>query len=354
MRMQKTLNNLQVLRFIAAVMVLFGHLQHEAAILSAGFRPLEFLPWGAGVDVFFVISGFIMYYINAERFDRGAAGDFLRRRIIRIVPTYWLFTTLALATLLLLPGAVDHNSVGPAHTAASYLFVPWPRPDDASLRPLLALGWTLNFEMLFYGVFALALMAPRRVGLSLMAAAFVLAALLNPFVPDAWWVLKSWSDPIILEFLMGVGLAMLFHRGVRLPVTAAWALVALGFGLLAAVRVFELDMQLSRPLCYGLPAMAICAGLALGHTEKQPGPIGRGLGLGGDASYALYLSHPFAINALALVWGKLNLGLPWVFVAAGIALSVAGSIVAYLLIERPVIRWLGRVWTAKPVSSPAW
>jgi exopolysaccharide production protein ExoZ len=122
--------------------------------------------------------------------------------------------------------------------------------------------------------------------------------------------------------------------------------------MLAAATVWPLDQLLWRPVWAGLPALAMCAGLALTQKDGRPGPVGRALGLGGDASYALYLSHPFAITPLAIGWRKLDLGLPWVFIATGIALAVAASIVTYLIVERPIMRWLGRAWAGKPVTSP--
>ena len=172
----------------------------------AALEPFDF---GVGVDVFFVISGFIMAYITADKFGRpGASGQFLTRRLIRLVPLYWLFTLAMLAAMVLVPGQLAHTALNPAHILASYLFIPWL--DSTGLaHPILGLGWTLNYEMYFYVIFAVMLFLPRRIGLWSLAVLFCALALLHPAIDPAQVQLSFWTDPIILEFLFGIGLAML-------------------------------------------------------------------------------------------------------------------------------------------------
>src|SRR5690606_35064881 len=108
----------------------------------------KLFPGDFGVDLFFVISGFIMVHVSRNQFARpGAPLDFVRRRLVRIVPLYWTMTTLMVAVVLLLPQSVDTATADPRQWIASYLFIPFERASDGMMRPVLGLGWSLNYEM---------------------------------------------------------------------------------------------------------------------------------------------------------------------------------------------------------------
>ena len=335
------LGNLQALRCLAAAMVLFGHVQHEAASLHLGaapFVPLEPLAWGAGVDIFFIISGFIMYHTSADRFGTAGAGwEFLKRRAIRLVPIYWLYTTAMLAALVMFNGRIAHNDVTLGQIVASYVFVPWPRA-DGDLRPILSLGWTLNYEVFFYLAFGAVMAASKRRGMLLLAGAFIALVLLGVLVRPDSWVAYFWTRPIILEFLFGIGLARVFRAGVRLRWPAAAAMVVAGIGLMMLATALNLQYLLMRPLWAGVPALIICAGLALGPGSHHP--LMRLARAGGDSSYSLYLSHAFTVNIASMVWLRLSLGSPWAFTGIAIAASMAVAWVSYRLLEQPALRWL--------------
>ena len=137
----KLLPHVQGLRALAAFCVAFGHLQNDAAahglIAGHGLAAFgRFLPWEAGVDIFFVISGFVIVHATGPLFGTGAAGAwvFLRRRLARIVPLYWIMSAAFLAVLLLARSAIHGDIGGPAYIIASFLFIPWPRPDGLMLR----------------------------------------------------------------------------------------------------------------------------------------------------------------------------------------------------------------------------
>ena len=347
------LYGLQILRFFAAFAVLFEHVMHEA--LSFGIvqdqtlATLEPFDFGVGVDVFFVISGFIMYYISVDKFGRpGAPGQFLTRRLIRLVPLYWLFTLAMLAAMLLVPGQLAHTVLNPAHILASYLFVPWADATGLA-HPILGLGWTLNYEMYFYVIFSVMLFLPRRVGLWSLAALFCVLALLHPAIDPAQVQLSFWTDPIILEFIFGIGLAMLATSGAKLPGWAAAALIFLGIAGLALGQLTGFGGAYHRMLLSGVPAALVVAGTVFGPMQ-QPRRLGTWLVLGGDASFALYLSHPFSINVVILAWQKLHLGAPWLFIAVTIVVAVAAAIVIHLVVERPLLRRLN-AGPARPVRS---
>src|SRR3569623_1876042 len=172
------LHNLQVARFVAAAGVL---VHHSSDIFFYGGAldapPLLGIRWDCGVDIFFVISGFIMAYLTTGRFgEDGAPRSFLTRRLIRIAPPYWIFTTLIIATAIAFAGHVRHATLAPPQVASSYLFVPWPRG-----------GGTLNYEAFFYCAFAAALFFRR--GLLWLALGFALLVALHPFVPRTAFML---------------------------------------------------------------------------------------------------------------------------------------------------------------------
>lgn len=339
-----TVWNIQILRFVAAAMVLFSHLNHEAgerAGLAAGFRPFEPIWWAGGVDVFFVISGFIMTYIAADSFGRpGAAAKFVERRLVRLVPPYWFFTMLALATMAVLPGQMTLNRFTPGQVLGSFLFVPFAANPDGRPWPVLVLGWTLNFEMLFYAVFAGALLLGRRAGLATIAAALGGIALLSLAQPLPL-PLGFWANGIVLEFLFGIALALAYRRGVRLPAWSGAVLVAVAIGILLWVKAegWAGAAWNWRFLWAGGPALLLCAGVAL-VPEREPGAMRRALILLGDASFALYLSHPFVLSALALVAEAAGLRSAALYIAAGFGLCIVTATLFYMLVEKPFYTWM--------------
>lgn len=354
---QSTLVSVQALRFIAAAMVLIGHLEDSLRRgriegTDAVVDP-TMISWHAGVDIFFIVSGFIMYLTSIDAFgEKDSPQRFLQRRIVRVVPLYWFFTSLMIAVILLMPGKVVHDDLDPGHLIGSYFFIPWPRA-DGDVQPLLSVGWTLNFEMLFYLAFALALMLPRRAGLTALVGGFIALVLIGQTFPLSW-PLGTWCQPIILEFLFGIGIAHLYVRGVRFNGAVRLALIAAGFGLLSLGNVLELKGVVGRWLLWGGPSVLIAAGFILGNDWKA-GWLTRALKLGGDASYSLYLSHLFSLRGFGLLWAALGFTSGWGFVAAASVVAIAASIVVYLLIEKPLLSWLRRYLDrpSRPVPRPS-
>jgi exopolysaccharide production protein ExoZ len=335
------IRRLQALRFIAAALVLIGHTFMEAvqhAMPLGAAAKLSALPWGIGVDIFFVISGFIITTASIDKPPTlSAVIDFIVHRVIRIWPAYAFFTGLMLVAVLLVPSFLRHAVLDPAYTIASFLFVPWPRPGDGRPYPLLGQGWTLNYEMFFYVSFALVLFLPRRMRVAALclggAALIALGQTIDLPLP-----LSFYSRPVIAEFLFGVVLSVAYRRLAPPPI-AGLALIVAAIAFLAAVPI-DTEVE-SRPIWAGLPAVAIVAGVLF---SGRPGERLLGqplLVLLGDASYALYLCHTFAVNAVLFVLLKLWAGVPTaIFFAAAVAASVIGSVIAYWVVEQPFLRLL--------------
>ncbi|GJD58880.1 acyltransferase family protein [Methylobacterium dankookense] len=341
------LDLLQVLRALAALMVVAHHLRHELGALSLGSGGAALMPWWAGVDVFFVISGFIMVHATGPDYDRpGGRARFLVHRIARVVPLYWLVTLLFLLVALAAPRALGDAAAAadPAYVAASFLFWPAART-DGSLLPLYGLGWTLNYEMFFYAVFALGLGHGRARTVAWTAALFAVLVAAGAAFRPLPAPLAFWSDPIVAEFLFGAGLGLVHHHGLRLAAALRLALALAGLAGLALVASGE-PAGFGRPILAGLPAAMLVAAAALGRSEAPARrPLVRLPVLLGDASYALYLVHPFALRAVreavlrlgaAPALGGIGVG------ALMLAGSVAAAILTYRLVERPLTRRLRR------------
>ena len=328
------IDNLQILRFLAAAAVLISHAADIAMVRDAAFWRV---PWTAGVDVFFVISGAIMTILTVDRFGRaGEARGFLVRRIVRIVPLYWLFTLLMIATVLVLPGQVRHSQATPGSVISSLLFVPWTRPDH-SVVPILSQGWTLLYEAFFYLAFALALL--HRRGLAMLVGGLVLLAAAHVVIPPRLVAPYFWSNPIILEFVAGIGLGRLWLGGLRLGSAARCALAAASVLLFLASGTLGLA-PLGRLFANGIPAAALAAAFLFGDEHRSPNPLRWALIASGNASYALYLSHTFVINAVVLAIGTNSGGWPTLAIAS--VMAIAMSFVVHGLIERPALRLLHR------------
>jgi len=324
------LPGLQVLRAVAALMVLVGHVLAEAEHYFGIPLPGDAIPWTRGVDIFFVISGFVIT-LSVSRFP-GQPAAFLRRRLLRVVPLYYLFTTLMVAVLLLLPAGAKDTTLDPMQILSSYTFIPYARA-DGRIAPVLSLGWTLNYEIYFYAVAALCLALPRPLSsLGVFMVGFAGLGLMFDYQNPQ---LSFWTNPIILEFLMGIGLARLWQRGWYRPhLGAAVVGAGLGLGLLIALD----PTPLPRFIAAGLPAtMIVASGTLLCPQYRLAGMIW------GDASYALYLSHRFSLRAATLLLLPL---LPStvlggaIYVAIVCITALAVGMATHLWIERPMIRAL--------------
>ncbi|WP_439533850.1 acyltransferase family protein [Polymorphobacter sp.] len=346
--------NLQVVRFIAALLVVIEHLQfktRDRGILESGwlvdFKPIYF---PVGIDMFFVVSGFIMYHLSRDRFgEPGYWREFLRRRLIRIVPLYWLFTALILLAMLGFSNQMNHADFDVRHVAASFVFFPWPRA-DGNIVPVLSSGWTLNYEFVFYLVFAAALTLHRRRGEMFVVAALVVLTASHWLVPPDWPALEFWTSSIVLDFLLGVGLAKLHGGGLRLSPAAALALLVVGVSGLVASHQFQALYTLGRFVALGVPAALVCAAFVLLPPPANPGRVYRTMLAGGDASYSLYLSHGFTLTLFAIAWQRVGVSSPYLFFMAAIVVSVVVAWLIYTHVELRMMAWLNRRITARSVQ----
>ena len=322
---------IQFLRGIAA----FGVLVFHAADRAGG----SFGAGAAGVDVFFVISGFIMWMVTCRK--PPGPGQFLLRRAERIVPLYWLVTLGVAAVAVVAPGAFPAMRPTLRHVALSLFFVPHHDPAGGLIAPLIVPGWTLNYEAFFYLLFAASLLVPARLRAWSLTAVLILLVAARPLggTGDALW--STYTDPILLEFAAGLWLGWAWSID-RLPGrTLSIVLMAAGIAGFAATALSGIDVSKARVLLWGLPALLLVTG-AVGFERHAKAPRWRALHALGDASYSLYLVHGLAISAALRVVGHLMGGSPASVMAVSIAAGLASGFAAYWIVERPLMRLFGR------------
>ena len=319
--------SIQYLRGVAALGVVVFH----AADRAGG----SFGVGAAGVDIFFVISGFIMWEVTCRRTPSPSA--FLLRRAQRIVPLYWLITLGAAGLAIMAPAALPAMRPTLAHVIQSLLFVPHVAPDGL-VAPLIVPGWTLSYEVFFYLIFAFALVTPARVRVWLVSASLAGLVLARPLGDAHNAVWTTFTDPILLEFGAGVWLGWarssdrLLSRRMA-PVVIGIAIVALAWTAISAI-----DVSQARILLWGLPAALLVAGfVSLEHHSGMPAlPALQRLG---DASYSIYLIHGLAISAVVrILKSSAVLPAPAIF-AAALVTGVATGLLLYACLERPLSVW---------------
>ncbi len=233
------------------------------------------------------------------------------------------------------PATVLNGSLDWGYILKSFLFLP-AYSEQGGLHPLLAVGWTLNFEMFFYVVFALALWlrVPPLPFVSLLFAGLSVAALFRQ--PD-WPALAFWMNTILLEFVAGMAIARMCMTGVRVSPAVAAAMTATGFaGLLWPWGVVP-DMM--RVLTWGIPAALIVAGVAQLEPLLQ-GRVPTQLMRLGDSSYALYLFHPMIAPAAPALLAKVAFPNAPLSILLSTALAIAAALVVYRYGERCVTEML--------------
>ena len=302
------LDSLQVFRGVAALLVVL----HHAGTFSVGHFGAPFfgnaLDWGAsGVDFFFVLSGFIIYFIHRNDLDRpDRLRAFVLKRLIRVYPIYWLACAVVIPLYFLAPTTGPGYARNPLAIVTSVLLIPQDH------FPVLGQAWTLTFEMLFYGVFALLILRfrvfiwPAAVWMGACMAIYLYelglrfaglgdghTSLLFP-----WNWLFSRHNVL---FGAGVGTAILVLRegGVRFPRIFLWTGVGL-FLLFAACNQpgspCDFAKILDYPLTFGLASTLVVIGAAgldlAGRTPRIPLTL---LYIG-NASYSIYLFHSLAMS----------------------------------------------------------
>jgi peptidoglycan/LPS O-acetylase OafA/YrhL len=327
---------IQILRGLAASSLVLHHAIYYALSRSGlGDGSNQNTIFAAGVDLFFVISGFIMMMVSDPEHGRESRPSaFILSRITRIVPLYWFYTIVLSAAAALLPELMRSTQVSAETVVKSLLFIPFFQP-NGNLAPVLGVGWTLNYEMGFYAVFAVLLGLGMRARVPAMALAFLALFILGKALgaDNPFGVFLGHS--ITFEFVAGMALYLLHRQGLRagpVQVAALLCFAVFVFGWTVINGPPSLDMRF---FLWGLPAIAVVAA-ALSLPDVK-GRLGRFLEYLGDASYSIYLSHLFVIAALFIVMGHFGIASPGIFVAVALGGALAAGVLSYRFIELPLL-----------------
>jgi exopolysaccharide production protein ExoZ len=339
----RKLASIQYLRGFAAVAVVVSHAANS--LLGHEGHLLDFDLGAYGVDVFFVLSGFIMFYTS---FDLGMRpGNFLVKRLIRIVPLYWILSTAMFAMVVLLPRSFNRESPDLIAYLASILFIPHWNPRSHNLEPLIGQGWTLNYEMFFYVLFALTLFIRSRYSAFLVLPVIALLVALGHQHPVESPAYLTYTDPLMLEFCLGIVVAAAFKSGNAHSSRRPVVLFAMLAAITAYLYTFHADLHglvSLRPMMIGIPcSLLVIAMVALERSGRLP--KWSFLVLLGDASYSLYLVHGFILGFGQRLWHQLFTIHSALSHAAYIGFILAVSIA----VSMPIYRYL-EVWTGRKIT----
>jgi len=318
------LHALQYLRAVAALAVVYSH-----AVIQVDAYESQLTEWGSfGVDIFFVISGFIMVYI-AKPTDTPKA--FFINRVRRVVPLYWFFTFIMAAILILAPSLFKTSIFSWKALATSLFFIPdYSIANPAVVWPIVAPGWSLNYEMYFYLLFAISLMLVQRYRILFISIAISTIFLLAHLLDNQSAITTFYKDGIVFEFVFGMLLAQMWKKGQSLPQWAAIACIIGGF------TVMFMQLPLPRLFEFGVPAFFIVTGCVYLKVGAN-----RFFLLLGDSSYALYISHIFSFGVMRKVLPPIlgdNPNAPMLFVLISVVFCVVVGIVVHYVVDNWLLR----------------
>ena len=284
------IQGIQYLRAIAIILVLVVHsynfilskLQYTMEYSNFEFYTYikQFVSIGdIGVDIFFIVSGFIILYITKNSQD---IKSFILNRILRIIPLYWLYTTLLLLTYFIMNSQPDYN-----HLLLSLLFI--PTFNDNSYLPFLGPGWTLSFEIFFYIIFSIILKyfnknSHRVIGTFFM---FLIMIVFTDFKIGT--IGYFFTNPLLIEFCFGMFIAYLYMKNetifnFKIINVVLIIIVALTMSIISLIFHSE-QLGYFRFIYFGIPAVLLFLGLIKIKIKI------RILNIVGDMSYTLYLAH---------------------------------------------------------------
>lgn len=344
------LYNIQALRGFAAILVLISHLLIiEGKYGGLGSVLPEILRYGVfGVDIFFVVSGFIMVTITKGKFrSLGYTAKFIAQRVVRIYPVYWFYSLLVLVVFLVYPDWINGSQGSQVDIVASFLLFP------AENLPLLAVGWTLIHEVYFYIIFSLILMFFNEdklpYALSLWTLAIIVLNLITS--PSSSPLIRLVVHPLTLEFIAGCFLALLYFKNkgnLNIKTLAVFTITMVAISLYLFVSEFGANgvtpVGWVRPLIFGIPA--VCVVYFFLMAEKVGWVFNKIFVTLGDASFSIYLSHILTLSLAGRLWSIVSsdgiidnvIAVPVMFL-----FSCVSGVIAYFWIEVPIIKMTKKI-----------
>lgn len=354
----KKLYSLQVCRAAAAIAVVLYHVTDQAQKrFGDTFAGGAFLFGYTGVDFFFVLSGFIIYFAHVKDIgNRGSFSAYAIKRLIRIYPIYLAVFGAKLLSMGLFPHLATAGDTGVGYIIKSAFLFPQPT------LPLVAPAWTLSYELLFYLLFGIGLWFGRRTllyiaaiwgGLVLLYSLASLAAM--PLPRSTFW-LGFLLNERNLEFLLGcMAAAIVLQRSLsrRWLQSAVIVGILLLLGWATYVNIRQGREVASFTATFGLASFLIVLGLA-GLEMQTQFKVPKSLAFLGDASYSLYLTQLLFLNAYFLLLGLTDLDRllqPFWISCLGLLFTIAGGGACYAFVERPMLRSLRRLLLMPSVQT---
>jgi sugar transferase EpsL len=332
--------SLQILRGIAASIVVIFHEFGATGLFQYGVY---------GVDLFFVLSGFIILYIHhADIGVKKALRPFLIKRIIRIFPTYWL-VTFAYIVLVTLFG----HTISITYMLKSLFLLP------QDILPVVGVAWTLQYEFLFYMIFCL-LLFNRKVFYPLFGLWGLAIIIFYIFPVNFPILIDQLLNPLNLEFLFGCGIALAVIKN-KLNFRWTTSLGLVGIAVSITLQYFNI-IQMHRAIAWGIPFSLIILGLVKLESKKQL-RLPKILKYVGDASYSIYLTHLITLLILESILKKLSLyallGQNGVIQLIFCIIAILMGCIYYSMIEKPLLRltqswFLNRKREHSKLKSPSY
>lgn len=370
------LKSIQFLRAIAALLVVYAHsIDLQMQFSWSNQQDFYYLQnFGAiGVDLFFVISGFIITYV-AWKYSGATQGlHFLTKRFFRINPVYYIASILFFG-FVILQHWIDHTMAKvmlnkTINSAIDTLLILPSSGNIYKFQPLLAIGWTLSFEWLFYILFFILILFKARHKPLFMAIAITGLVALGYLIKSNDYRYTFITNPIILEFLLGVLICWLDLRIKKIPKFISIAcvliglasyviLVARGFGSISEKNwVLFGVVSMRRFLIWGIPSAFLAAGCIFMEKSNLMNRFWNNkiMQLTGDASYSIYLIHLTIFSLLTMLYKKVGFFLnPDLAIFAQLAVATLVAIVFYKLVEKPLLKASQKITTKEPkaISLP--
>lgn len=342
--------DLQILRAVAALLVLVDHsllsviqsqgLMESEAALAAFAGKLGAI----GVGAFFVLSGYIMLETNRSGFASfRAAAEFMVHRLLRIAPIYYIGTIIAFAVLEGLWG----KNISGVELATSFLFLPrYTAIENAGFFPVLGVGWTLNMEMFFYLLFAISMCLSPRKGHWLVISAIAAIIALGRMAEMAgvineqsalYFYAKSMMPLFAAGIVLSAGKERLKAGLAPFAVLFNFHFILIGLIAVSAIYAFSpYDLKwISKPVQWSAVFLVVSAAF---WVIGLPAAGRRWLAFLGDASYSIYIFHTIILLHANYLYARLgwSTGVNFVLVALNFLVALAGSVLCYLLVEKPL------------------
>jgi len=356
---------------VAALLVVYAH-GIDVQLKYAFSRQQDYFylqNFGAiGVDIFFCISGFIITYIGDQFSGARQARDFLIKRFIRINPIYYFASLLYLWLIIwfIWTRHLPYETGYFISTLIDTFFILPTASDATKYIPLLTVAWTLSFEWFFYLVFALLIIARSKVKPAMLVLLMVLLVLAGRLIRPEDYRLVFITNPLILEFLLGVVIYWVYMR-IKVPVAVAWLLTLMGigayvyeiyfgFGDISEVgNIITAKLSIERFIWWGIPSALLVSGCIF--LEKNGVLLrlwsNRLSKLTGDASYSIYLTHLSVFFLFHTLYEKTGFFLDAdLSVLFHLLVAAATGILFYYYIERPLLHFLQKKYAVRNRTVP--